>query len=151
MRSFLVLHGPNLNLLGEREPEIYGNLTLDEINRQLHDMGDQFQVEVRTLQSNSEGELIDAIQNARVWATGIILNAGGFTHTSVAIRDAIAAINIPVIEVHLSNIFARDEFRHHSMIAPVCLGSISGLGVHSYLLALLALVNMTGEPDQNQE
>jgi 3-dehydroquinate dehydratase II len=151
MRSFLVLHGPNLNLLGEREPEIYGNLTLDEINRQLHDMGDQFQVEVRTLQSNSEGELIDAIQNARVWATGIILNAGGYTHTSVAIRDAIAAINIPVVEVHLSNVFAREEFRHHSLIAPVCLGSISGLGVHSYLLALLALVNMTGEPDQNQE
>jgi 3-dehydroquinate dehydratase II len=151
MRSFLVLHGPNLNLLGEREPEIYGDLSLDEINRQVHDVGDQFQVEVRTQQSNSEGELIDAIQNARIWAAGIILNAGGYTHTSVAIRDAIAAVNIPVVEVHLSNIFAREEFRHHSLIAPVCLGSISGFGVHSYLLALLALVNMTEDPEKTEE
>lgn len=149
MRSFLVVHGPNLNLLGEREPDIYGDSSLESINQVLVDFGQRFDAEVRAMQSNQEGDLITAIQNARLWADGIILNAGGYTHTSIAIRDAIAAINIPVIEVHLSNIFAREEFRHHSLIAPVCLGSISGLGEQSYLLALMALINLIVEEDED--
>jgi 3-dehydroquinate dehydratase II len=147
MHSFLVLHGPNLNLLGEREPDVYGSMTIDDLNEILVEFGKQIEAEVQIHQSNHEGELIDLIQDARTWADGIVINAGGYTHTSVAIRDAIAAIEMPVIEVHMSNIFAREEFRHHSMIAPVCQGSISGLGEQSYLLALLALENMASDND----
>ncbi len=149
MHSFLVLHGPNLNLLGEREPEVYGSYTLEDIDLSIQELALKLNVEVQYKQTNYEGELVTAIQEARQWADGIILNAGGYTHTSVAIRDAIAAISIPVIEVHLSNIFAREEFRHKSLIAPVCLGSISGLGDQSYLLALLALVNICVEEDES--
>lgn len=145
MSSFLVLHGPNLNLLGEREPVIYGDKTLGDINQLLEQWAKKLDVEIQIHQSNYEGDLVDWIQDARTWADGIILNAGGYTHTSVVIRDAIASINIPVIEVHLSNIFAREEFRHQSLIAPVCLGSISGLGEQSYLLALLGLANIVGK------
>lgn len=148
MHSFLVLHGPNLNLLGEREPDVYGSMTIDDLNEILVEFGKQIEAEVQIHQSNHEGELIDLIQDARTWADGIVLNAGGYTHTSVAIRDAIAAIDLPVIEVHLSNIFAREEFRHNSVIAPVCQGSISGLGEQSYLLALLALENIAGDNDE---
>lgn len=142
MPSILVLHGPNLNLLGVREPGVYGTLGLDEINRRLIDLGHELGVEVRAVQSNHEGVLIDALQEARTWAGGVIFNPGGYTHTSVALRDAVAAIGIPVIEVHLSNIQAREEFRHRSLIAPVCAGSIAGLGVGSYTLALRGLVEI---------
>jgi 3-dehydroquinate dehydratase-2 len=142
MIPILILHGPNLNLLGLREPDIYGALTLGEINHRLQDYGQELGFEVRTYQSNSEGALIDALHEARAWAKGIVFNPGGYTHTSVALRDAVAAIELPVIEVHLSNTQAREEFRHHSLIAPVCQGSIMGFGGVSYKLALLALAEI---------
>ena len=138
----LVLHGPNLNLLGKREPEVYGRLTLEEINQRLDALGKELGVEVRPFQSNHEGALIDALHDARTWADGVIFNPGGYTHTSVALRDAVAAISLPVIEVHLSNTEAREEFRHRSLIAPVCKGSIRGLGWRSYTAALRALVEL---------
>ncbi len=139
MKRVLVLHGPNLNLLGTREPEVYGNLTLAEIDRRLVELGRELNVEVRTLQSNHEGALVDALQEARTWAQGVIFNPGGYTHTSVALRDAISAIGIPVIEVHLSNVYAREDFRHTSLISAVCKGKIVGFGWRSYELALRAL------------
>ena len=142
MIPILILHGPNLNLLGLREPDIYGALTLGEINHRMQDYGQELGFEVRTYQSNSEGALIDALHEARAWAKGIVFNPGGYTHTSVALRDAVAAIELPVIEVHLSNTQAREEFRHHSLIAPVCQGSIMGFGWVSYKLALLALAEI---------
>ena len=143
MRSVLVLHGPNLNLLGLREPGVYGTLTMQEIDTQLIVLGKELGLEVRCFQSNHEGALIDSLQDARTWAAGVVFNAGGYTHTSVALRDAITAIRIPVIEVHLSNVYAREEFRHKSLIAPACAGSISGLGVQSYLLGLRGLANIS--------
>ncbi|MCX7678326.1 MAG: type II 3-dehydroquinate dehydratase [Spirochaetes bacterium] len=136
--SILVLHGPNLNLLGKREPEIYGKSSLDELNMLLEKKAQDMNIALRIFQSNSEGGLIDLIQqNCDV--SGIIINPAAYTHTSIAIRDAIASTGIPTIEVHLSNIHAREEFRHRSMIAPVCIGQICGFGVNSYLLALEAL------------
>jgi 3-dehydroquinate dehydratase-2 len=139
MVAILVLHGPNLNLLGRREPHIYGGLTLAEIDQRLVELGQELGVEVRTFQSNSEGTLIDALHEARNWAAGVIFNPGGYTHTSVALRDAVAAIGLPVVEVHLSNIQAREEFRRVSLISPVCLGTIAGFGWQSYALALRLL------------
>jgi 3-dehydroquinate dehydratase-2 len=139
MAVVFILHGPNLNLLGQRDPGVYGSLTLAEIDRRLISAGQELGLEVRTLQSNSEGGLIDALQAAREWASGIIFNPGGYTHTSVALRDAVADTGLPVIEVHLSNVYARETFRHASLIAPVCLGKIAGFGWRSYLLALHAL------------
>jgi 3-dehydroquinate dehydratase-2 len=150
MTVILVLHGPNLNLLGTREPGVYGSLTMDEINARLLRLGADLGVEVRAAQSNHEGALIDALHDARHWAAGVIFNPGGYTHTSVALRDAIAAIGIPVIEVHLSNVYAREEFRHKSLVSAVCRGKISGLGWHSYALALRALVEMAQENDSAQ-
>ncbi len=138
--KILVLHGPNLNLLGLREPEIYGHTTLDDINRSIETTAEKEGVEVRAIQSNHEGTLVDEIQQAREWADGILINPGGYTHTSVAIRDAIAAVGLPTVEAHLSNVHAREELRHHSYIAPVALGQISGFGPSSYLLGLQALI-----------
>ncbi len=136
MSEILVLHGPNLNLLGQREPEVYGQMTLSEINLRMKSAGDELGLEVRTFQANGEGALIDALHEARDWASGVIFNPGGYTHTSVALRDAVAAIELPVIEVHLSHVDAREEFRRRSLISPVCVGKISGFGWRSYLLAL---------------
>lgn len=139
--SILVLHGPNLNLLGQREPGIYGALTLAEINRLLQEKATQLQASVFAVQSNHEGVLVDAIHEALGKHQGILINAGAYTHTSVALRDAIAAVNLPTVEVHLSNIYRREDFRHHSYIAPVVIGQISGFGGQSYLLGLQALVH----------
>jgi 3-dehydroquinate dehydratase II len=139
--SVLVLHGPNLNLLGQREPGIYGSLTLAEINRFLEAEGQKLAAQVSAMQSNHEGVLVDAIHSALGQHQGLLINAGAYTHTSVALRDAIAAVNLPTVEVHLSNIYRREDFRHHSYIAPVAIGQISGFGVQSYLLGLQALVH----------
>lgn len=139
--NLLVLHGPNLNLLGQREPNIYGVMTLQNINDLLKEEGQKQQVTVSCFQSNHEGALVDAIHEAIGKYQGIIINAGAYTHTSVAIRDALAGVKIPTVEVHLSNIYQREEFRHHSYIAPVVIGQISGFGVQSYLLGLMALIN----------
>lgn len=139
--SILVLHGPNLNLLGLREPEIYGSMTLEAINYILKSDSEKLSIYLACLQSNHEGVLVDAIHNARDHHQGIVINAGAYTHTSVAIRDALAAVKIPAVEVHLSNIYTREEFRHHSYIAPVVIGQISGFGADSYRLGLQAIVN----------
>jgi len=137
----LVLHGPNLNLLGKREPEIYGTLSLDDINGALETLGAEFESDLGFFQSNSEGALVDAIQQAPENYDGILINPAAYTHTSVALRDALAAIGLPFVEVHLSNIHRREEFRHHSYLAPLALGQICGFGLDSYLLGLRALFN----------
>jgi 3-dehydroquinate dehydratase-2 len=140
----LLLHGPNLNLLGTREPEIYGSMTLDDINGKMIELGKELGVEVKCVQSNHEGVLIDALQDARTWADGVVFNPGGYTHTSIALRDAISAIGIPVIEAHLSNVYAREEFRHVSMISAVCKAKVVGFGWRSYELGLRGLVEIIG-------
>ena len=144
MGKILVLNGPNLNLLGTREPEIYGSLTLEDINERLRRRAEAAGLDMECLQSNHEGVLVDAIQGAQGTMDYIILNAAAFTHYSIAIRDAIAAIDVPVIEVHLSNIHRREEFRHKSVIAPVVLGQIAGLGAESYMAALEAIICRIG-------
>jgi 3-dehydroquinate dehydratase-2 len=137
--KILILHGPNLNLLGTREPAVYGKLTLDEINTALKELAEVLECEVSFMQSNSEGALVDAIQSAPGNFDGVVINPAAYTHTSVAIRDALSAVAIPAVEVHLSNIHSREEFRSKSFIAPVVLGQISGFGVDSYLLGLRTL------------
>ncbi|MDB9527706.1 type II 3-dehydroquinate dehydratase [Oscillatoria sp. CS-180] len=139
--QILVLHGPNLNMLGKREPNIYGLKTLDDINASLNSEAERLSVTVSIEQSNHEGILVDLIQGAFDVFNGLLINPGAYTHTSVAIRDAIAAVAIPTVEVHLSNIHQREPFRHHSYIAPVAIGQISGFGAESYRLGLQALVN----------
>jgi 3-dehydroquinate dehydratase II len=138
--SVLILHGPNLNLLGLREPGIYGAATLAQIDARLIELGKSLNVRVQSFQSNHEGVLVDTIHAARDIHHGIVINAGAYTHTSIAIRDAISAIQLPMVEVHLSNIYKREEFRHHSYLASIAVGQISGFGANSYYLGLQALV-----------
>lgn len=137
----LVLNGPNLNLLGTREPHLYGSTTLADINSSLQSEANKLQVKLSCLQSNYEGKLIETVHSARELYQGIMINAGAYTHTSIGIRDALSAVRIPTVEVHLSNIYQREAFRHHSYIAPIAIGQISGFGADSYLLGLQALVN----------
>jgi len=140
-KQVMLLHGPNLNLLGTREPEIYGSMTLENVNDAARKHLEPYNVELRVQQSNHEGELIDALHIAKRWADGVVFNPGAYTHTSIALRDAISAIDTPVIEVHLSNVHAREEFRHKSLLAGVCMGQISGFGWRSYILGLDALLS----------
>ena len=142
MKRILVIHGPNLNLLGKREPEIYGKFSLSDINEKIKKLGVEKKVTVDILQSNHEGEIVDVIGKAPEKYLAIVINPAAYTHTSVAIRDAISSVDIPVVEVHLSNIYRREEFRHKSLIAGVVTGQISGFGVNSYLLGLLAVVEL---------
>ena len=139
-KQILLLHGPNLNLLGTRQPEVYGGMTLADINAAAERHLAPFDVALRTAQSNHEGALIDLLHDAREWADGVVFNPGAYTHTSIALRDAIVAIDLPVIEAHISNVHGREAFRHQSMLAGVCLGQIAGFGWHSYILALDALL-----------
>jgi len=139
MKKILIINGPNLNLLGKREPEIYGRLTLADIENEIKKLATELKVEVSFFRSNHEGEIVDAIGKSKDNCDGIIINPAAYTHTSVAIRDALAAVDVPAIEVHISNVYSREEFRHNSFIAPVCIGQIAGLGIDGYLFALKKL------------
>ncbi|MDR0800464.1 MAG: type II 3-dehydroquinate dehydratase [Endomicrobium sp.] len=143
MKKILVLNGPNINMLGIREPAIYGNITLADIEKNLASLAKELKVEVEFFQSNHEGEIVDKIQNSLNKICGIIINPAAFTHTSIAIRDALSSIFVPTIEVHISNIYAREEFRHKSYIAAVAIGQIAGLGIDGYLFALRKITSLT--------
>jgi 3-dehydroquinate dehydratase II len=143
--KILLIHGPNLNLLGKREPGIYGTSGLDEINAKMKQIAEENETELRVFQSNSEGALIDALHEAGNWADGIVINPGAYSHYSYALRDALAAVNLPAIEVHISNIFAREEFRHTSVISPVVVGCITGLGWRSYSCGLQSLIGILND------
>jgi 3-dehydroquinate dehydratase II len=142
MAKILIIHGPNLNILGMREPGVYGTMTLAEINKRMEEAAALAGAELRIVQSNVEGELVTAIQQAIGWADGIVINAAAYTHTSIALRDALSAAKLPAVEVHLSNIHAREEFRHTSMIAAVCTGQVAGFGWRSYVLGLDAVLGV---------
>lgn len=145
MLRIRVIHGPNLNLLGVREPEVYGSLSLEEIDNRMRAHAADIGVQVEISQFNAEGEMIEAIQAARESADALVINPGAYTHYSIAVRDAVAAVGIPTVEVHLSNILSREEFRRESVIAPVCAGQISGFGAFSYILGLDAAKHLTEE------
>lgn len=147
MKKVMVIHGPNLNLLGVREPGVYGLANLDKINALMRDTARELKLAVDFFQSNSEGEIIDRIHQAMGQVQAIIINPGAYTHYSIAIRDAIAAVAIPTVEVHISNVHAREEFRHRSVIAPVAVGTIAGFGIQSYLLALRAVDDLLNKED----
>ncbi|MGQ9609388.1 MAG: type II 3-dehydroquinate dehydratase [bacterium] len=147
----LIIHGPNLNLLGRREPETYGTQTLQQINSNLKGLAAEMGIEIKIYQSNSEGDIVSLIGENADWADGIIINPAAYTHTSVAIRDALSAVSLPVVEVHLSNVFRREEFRHHSYISPVAVGVISGFGPESYYLALRAIVNILNKEKEDNK
>ena len=149
--KILVIQGPNLNMLGTREPRIYGTTTLDDIHKQMKAVADEAKLEIEFFQSNFEGEIVDKIQECYGTADGIIINPAAYTHTSVAIRDAIAGIGLPVVEVHISNIFRREEFRKESLIAPVCVGTLTGFGVGGYHLAMIAMIQIFGQLQKLQE
>ena len=143
MKKILIIHGPNLNLLGQREPDVYGKFTLEDINKKLKDLAKSKNIALEIIQTNSEGEIVDSLHNAqKKEIKAVVMNPGGYTHSSVAIRDAISAVKIPLVEVHISNIYSREEFRHKSLIAPVAVGQIAGFGSNSYLLGLLAAVDL---------
>ncbi len=142
MTKILVIHGPNLDLLGRRQPKIYGSTSLDKINRQLKRLAEKEKVGIEFLQSNHEGEIVDAIGSAKGKFNALLINPAAYTHTSVAIRDAIAAVDLPTVEVHLTNIYAREEFRHTSLIAPAARGQICGFGIDSYFLGLQAAIKL---------
>ncbi|MFW5981210.1 MAG: type II 3-dehydroquinate dehydratase [bacterium] len=142
MRKIAVIHGPNLNMLGTREPDVYGLRNLEELNKSLKKKAKELNLELDTFQSNHEGEIVDFIHQGMNIYKGLIINPGGLTHYSIVLRDAIAAVKLPVVEVHISNIYQREEFRHHSVISPVAVGQISGLGTEGYLYALDALLKI---------
>ena len=144
----LVVNGPNLNMLGTREPEKYGSITLNDLEKELYAYSFELGIDIDTFQSNHEGEIVEKIHSAIGKFDGIVINAGAYTHTSVAIRDAIASVNIPTVEVHMTNIFSREDFRHHSYLAPVCKGQISGFGINSYKLGITALKDIISETHQ---
>ena len=141
-KKILIIHGPNLNLLGQREPKVYGKVTLDKINAELKKLAKNEGIQIDAVQTNIEGEIIDHIQKAKKKYAAIVINPGGYTHTSVAIRDAISSVKVPTVEVHLSNIYSREEFRQRSVIAPVAAGQIAGFGMNSYLLGLRAAIDL---------
>jgi 3-dehydroquinate dehydratase-2 len=143
-KRILVIHGPNLNMLGQREPEIYGDQSLDDINAQLKKLGDELNLELETFQSNHEGEIVSRIQQALGTCNGILINPAAYTHTSIAIRDALSLLDIPVVEIHLSNIYKREPFRHKSLIADIAAARISGFGAQGYLLGLKGLAGLIG-------
>ena len=145
--NILLIHGPNLQLLGKRQPKIYGSQTLEDINLHLSEIALQRGVELKTFQSNHEGEIVSCIGDHIDWADGVLINPAAYTHTSVAIRDALSAVNLPVIEIHLSNIFARESFRHHSYISAIAIGVIGGFGAYSYDLALDAMIHILKQPN----
>jgi 3-dehydroquinate dehydratase-2 len=151
MWQIQVIHGPNLNLLGQREPDVYGRVTLDWIDAELHKLAREREFTLQTFQSNHEGAIVDAVQQAAGWADGLVINPGAYTHYSLAIRDAIAGVGLPTVEVHLSNIHAREPFRHTSVIAPVCIGQISGFGWRSYRVGLQALLEHLESRAESEE